>query len=78
MDRFVLVPQEYGKIQFCFKEVMDSRDINRNQLANRTGIRFEVANRYYNGQIERMDMDILARICFVLNCDVADVMKFQK
>jgi len=78
MDNFVLIPQKYGKIRFCFKEVMDNRDINRNQLASRAGIRFEVANRYYNGQIERMDMDILARICFVLDCDVADVMKFQK
>jgi len=78
MDNSVLVPQKYGKIQFYFKEVMDRRNINRNQLASRAGIRFEVANRYYNGRIERMDMDILARICFVLDCDVADVMQFQK
>ena len=57
---------------------MDSKGINRNQLASRAGIRFEVANRYYNGQIERMDIDVLTRICFVLDCDVGDVMKYHK
>ncbi|WP_306575905.1 helix-turn-helix transcriptional regulator [Anaerotruncus massiliensis (ex Togo et al. 2019)] len=78
MDNSIFVPQNYGKIRFCFNEIMDSKGINRNQLASRAGIRFEVANRYYNGQIERMDIDVLTRICFVLDCDVGDVMKYHK
>ena len=57
---------------------MDERQINRNQLAKRAGIAFVVADKFYNGKIESMDMDVLARICFVPDCDVADVMKFQK
>ena len=78
MDNSIFVPQNNGKIRFCFNEIMDSKGINRNQLASRAGIRFEVANRYYNGQIERMDIDVLTRICFVLDCDVGDVMKYHK
>ena len=57
---------------------MDDIKINRNQLANRAGIRFEVADRFYNGNIERLDVDVLARICFVLDCDIADVITFSK
>ena len=78
MEHSVFVPQNYGEIRFSFREVMEKKGINRNQLASRAGIRFEVANRYYNGSIARMDMDVLARICFVLDCDVGDVMKMVK
>ena len=78
MENSIFMPQNYGKIIFSFNIVMDKKQINRNQLATRAGIRFEVADRFYNGNIERMDMDVLARICFVLDCDVADVITFQR
>jgi len=78
MENSIFMPQNYGKIIFSFNKVMDKKQINRNQLATRAGIRFEVADRFYNGNIERMDMDVLARICFVLDCDVADVIIFQR
>ena len=78
MENSVLVPQKYGKIQFSFDKVMDAKQVNRNQLASRAGIRFEVADRFYNGNIERMDMDVLAKICFVLDCDVSELMRYDK
>ena len=78
MENSIFMPKNYGMIIFSFDKVMDKKQINRNQLASRAGIRFEVADRFYNGKIERMDIDVLARVCFVLDCDVADVMSFQK
>ena len=57
---------------------MDKSNINRNQLAQRAGIRFEVADRFYKGEIERLDIDVLARVCFVLNCSIADVMRYTQ
>jgi len=78
MGNSIFVPQDYGKILFMFGKVMDEKQINRNQLANRAGIRFEVADRFYNGNIERLDVDVLARVCFVLDCNVADVITFDK
>ena len=73
----VLVQKNYGKIAFRFKEVMDCAGVNRNQLATRAGIRFEVANRYYNGRVERIDADVLARICYVLARNACGVMEYR-
>lgn len=78
MENSVFTPKNHGTITFSFAKVMDKKQINRNQLSTRAGVRFEVADRFYNGNIERMDMDVLARICFVLDCDVSDVMSFEK
>lgn len=78
MENSIFVPQDYGTVIFNFKEVMDKKQINRNQLAKRAGIRFEVADRFYKGNIERMDMDVLARICFVLDCEISEIMQYKK
>ena len=78
MENSIYVPQDYGKIIFLFGKVMDEKQINRNQLANRAGIRFEVADRFYSGNIERLDVDVLARVCFVLDCNVSDVVVFDR
>jgi putative transcriptional regulator len=73
----VVSVNKYGRITFHFNEVMQSRGINRNQLARLADFRFEVANRLYNGEIERLDMDILARVCYALNCEVGDVIRYE-
>lgn len=37
-------------------------------LAKAINARFEVIDRWYDGHVEKIDADILARICFVLEC----------
>jgi len=78
MSNSVFVPQDYGKVIFSFNKVMDAKQINRNQLSKLAGIRFEVADRFYTGNIERLDINVLTKICFVLDCNISDVMSFQK
>lgn len=72
----LLVLRNYGKIIFHIGEFMDKMGISRNKLCTLTGIRFEVADRYYKGNIERLDVDILARICCVLNCNAGDLIEY--
>jgi len=56
---------------------MDDKGITRNYLAKATNTRFEVINKWYNGQVEKMDLDILARICYALDCSPADIIKYS-
>ena len=78
MSNSIFVPQDYGKILFSFNKVMDEKNINRNQLSKLAGVRFEVADRFYNGNIERLDIDVLTRVCFVLDCNISEVISYQK
>ena len=70
--------KDYGKISFHVKEIMDSKNMKRSKLSKLANVRFEVADKWYNGNIERMDIDVLTRICFVLDCDISDLMTFDK
>ena len=76
-SRSVITINDYGKITVHIKEIMDSKGITRNFLAKASNTRFEVINKWYNGQVEKMDLDILARICYALDCSPADIIKYS-
>ena len=70
------VTKDYGKMEVKLKEYLSSRKIKRNALASATNTQFQVIDRWCKGQIDRMDLDLLARICFVLNCEVSDLLVY--
>ncbi len=74
----IYVKQNYGKIVFHIKEIMDKKNITRNTLARLIDVRFEVADKWYKGEIERMDIDVLTRICYVLDCEVSDLIEYVR
>ena len=77
-SKSVITINDYGKITVHIREIMDSKRITRNYLAKAANTRFEVIDKWYNGQLEKMDLDVLARICYVLNCSPADIIKYNK
>ena len=74
----VLILKNYGDIRIKLAAVMDESGIARNQLAAAVGTRLEVIDRWYKGGVEKLDLDILARVCFVLECRVEDILEYQK
>lgn len=42
-----------------------------------TNIRFEVINKWYSGEVERIDSDVLARFCYVLECKIEDIIEYE-
>lgn len=70
--------KNYGKITINLEELMKKKNISKNKLANLIGTDNNTINRYYNKEIERIDADIIARICFVLECNVEDILKYEK
>ena len=51
--------------------------MTRNALARAINTRFEVVDKWYNDQVEKIDADVLARICFVLHCPVEAILEYQ-
>jgi putative transcriptional regulator len=55
---------------------MDSRGITRNKLSKLVDTDYSVADKYYKGNVERLDLDLLARICYALQCSVSDILMY--
>ena len=79
MDNSIFNLKDYGKVYITVKEVMKYKGITRNKLAISTGVAYNSINRYYQpAPITSVDLDILAKICFVLDCEINDVLKYEK
>lgn len=76
MEKEIFTINEYGTIEICIKKYMDEQKISRNALARAINTRFEVVDKWYNGHVERIDTDVLARICYVLNCTPGDIIQY--
>lgn len=77
-DKSVLTLKEYGSVVFHVKELMDAKSITRGALSRLAHIRYEVATKWYEGKVERIDIDVLARICWVLECQIEDLITYEK
>ena len=73
----VMALQDYGSVKVNLRAVLDKKGITRNKLAQMTNTRFEVVDKWFSEKIERIDIDILARFCFALDCDVTDILVYH-
>ena len=68
---------EYGSIYIELQSIMDAKKITRNRLSRAIGARYEVIDKWYKGNIEKIDTDVLARICWALDCEPSDIIKYR-
>ena len=68
--------EEYGTIRIKLDELIEKSGISKNKLSHKAEIQRTQLNNYCNNQITRLDIDVLARICTVLNCSIIDFLEF--
>ena len=77
-EKSILIQRKYGAVRLRLAEIMDSRGMTRTQLSRLTGTRYEVIHKWYGGKVEKLDLDVLARICYVLDCEVSDLLVYEE
>ena len=77
-NSIIITRKVYGKVKLKLREYLDARGMNRNQLARAAQANFAVIDKWYNGKVEKLDLDVLARICYVLDCEVSDLLVYEK
>ena len=76
--RSVVNINSYGNVSIHLKELIAEKGITRYRLAKLADTRFEVVEKWWSGTVERIDSDVLARFCFILNCDITDIIRYDK
>lgn len=77
MNKTLFTMNHYGSVTINIKQYMDEKKITRNALARAINTRFEVIDKWYNGHVEKIDADVLARICYVLDCTPGDIIVYS-
>lgn len=67
----------YGKIVLTIDKVLKQKNMNAYKLSRLTGISWNIVKKYINGNIYRVDLDLLSRMCFVLQCSLEDLIHYE-
>ena len=68
--------ENFGTIVIQLDELIKKSGISKSKLCHRAELQRTQLNNYCNNNISRLDIDVLARICTVLNCEIGDLLKF--
>ena len=68
--------EEYGTIRIKLDELIQKAGISKNKLSHKAEMQRSQINNYCNNEITRLDIDVLARICTVLHCEIGDLLEF--
>lgn len=78
MNNTIYTLKDYGKININLKQIMKDKGISRSKLSSMSAMNYDLVNRYYNNRVIRVDLDVIARFCYVLDCSVNDVLEYSK
>ena len=66
----------YGDIKIHLAEIFEEKNISLNQLSFRTEMQRTQLRNYRYNKIQRLDIDILKRLCYVLECNLTDLIEY--
>lgn len=75
-EKVILWDTKYGRTRCNLYKIMRSKKISMYQLSRLTNIRYDVLKRYADNDILRYDSSILAKLCYVLNCHINDLIEY--
>lgn len=67
---------EFGTIKLHLKELMEERNLSLTKLSFRAEMQRTQLKHYYDGDIQRLDMAVLSRLCYALHCDLNDLLEY--
>ena len=70
--------QDFGRIVFKINEVLEEKNISKNKLEKEANLQRTQLNSYCNNKVKRIDLITLAKICYVLDCEIADIMEYVR
>ena len=66
----------YGTIKIKLDTLLKEKGLSKNKLSHRAEMQRTQINNYCKNEITRLDIDVLARICSVLDCKIEDLLEF--
>lgn len=73
----IKVAMEKGHYEFKLDDLLKERNISINKLMRDTNTDFKVIKRIMTGDITRIDITVLARLCDYFECSIADIIDYN-
>lgn len=68
--------EEWGKIDLRLDEYLKAHNISRSSLSRNGQIHYKQLLKYCNNDMQKVDLNLLARICKTLDCEIGDIITY--
>ncbi len=69
--------RDYGQVIIKVNQLMDDKQLNIYRMSKLTGLKYSTVKSYYtNAPLTRIDLDVLAKMCYVLDCEISDILEY--
>lgn len=76
MNNYVKVKIDDGYYLFKLKQLLKDNNVSINKLIRDTNTDFKVIKRLMTGELVRIDIIVLARLCVYFNCKIEDIVEY--
>jgi len=70
--------EDFGQVVFKIDQVLAEKKISKNKLEKEAKLQRTQLNSYCNNKVRRIDLQTLAKICYVLDCGIEDIMEYER
>lgn len=67
-----------GRIVLTLEEYRIKRGISKNKIVLGAGVQRTQLQKYCQNKVTRVDLGVLARLCDYLQCELSDIMHYEK
>lgn len=68
---------DYGKLEFNIDKILKRKGISKNRICKDLDIPRSNFNRYCRNDFQRIDANLVCKLCLYLNLDVGDLISYQ-
>ncbi|MBO5341613.1 MAG: helix-turn-helix transcriptional regulator [Lachnospiraceae bacterium] len=68
---------EFGKATLNLDNLIKEKGISKTQLSYKAEISHTQINRFCKNDVTRIDLNTIARLCHVLDCNVSDLILYE-
>ena len=71
-----MIDINYGHIHLKLETLMKEQNISINKLAFRAEMQRTQLKAYMKNEVQRVDIAVLARLCYALECSLSDLLEY--
>lgn len=71
--------RDYGKVEIKLSSIMDKNHISIYEMSKLASLKHSTVKSYYNNcPITRVDLDVISKMCYVLDCKIEDILEYKQ
>ena len=71
-----MINVDYGYVKIKLNDIMQEQNISINKLAFRSEMQRTQLKAYIKGEVQRIDLSVMARLCYALECNLDDLIEY--